>query len=95
VLRLGALESTTASRLPPVLAAYHEAYPRCGSSSHRHQRRAHRARSSTAASTPPSSPRRPRGEELAHLPLFSERLVLITERGHRPVRGPKDVTAVR
>ena len=27
LLRLGALESTTASRLPEVLAAYHEAYP--------------------------------------------------------------------
>src|SRR5919108_521998 len=27
VLRLGALESTTASRLPPVLARYHQAYP--------------------------------------------------------------------
>ena len=33
VLRLGALESTTASRLPKVLAAFHARIPTCASSS--------------------------------------------------------------
>jgi DNA-binding transcriptional LysR family regulator len=91
LLRLGALESTTASRLPPVLAAYHEAYP---------QVRIELATGTNDALTAAVLDRRldaafvaepADGEELSHLPLFSERLVLITARGHRPVRGPKDV----
>ncbi len=91
VLRLGALESTTASRLPPVLAAYHESYPDV---------RIELTTGTNDALTAAVLDRRldaafvaeaADGEELSHLPLFSERLVLITARGHRPVRGPKDV----
>jgi DNA-binding transcriptional LysR family regulator len=91
LLRLGALESTTASRLPPVLAAYHKAYP---------QVRIELTTGTNDALTAAVLDRRldaafvaepAGGEELSHLPLFSERLVLITARGHRPVRGPKDV----
>ena len=91
LLRLGALESTTASRLPPVLAAYHEAYPEV---------RIELTTGTNDALTAAVLDRRldaafvaeaADGEELSHLPLFSERLVLITTRGHRPVRGPKDV----
>lgn len=91
LLRLGALESTTASRLPPVLAAYHEAYP---------QVRIELTTGTNDALTAAVLDRRldaafvaeaADGGELSHLPLFSERLVLITSRGHRPVKGPKDV----
>ena len=91
LLRLGALESTTASRLPPVLAAYHESYPDV---------RIELTTGTNDALTAAVLDRRldaafvaeaADGEELSHLPLFSERLVLITSRGHRPVRGPKDV----
>jgi len=91
LLRLGALESTTASRLPPVLAAYHESYPDV---------RIELTTGTNDALTAAVLDRRldaafvaeaADGEELSHLPLFSERLVLITARGHRPVRGPKDV----
>lgn len=90
-LRLGALESTTASRLPAVLADYHAAWP---------QVRIELVTGTNDALTAALLERRieaafvaeaPEGGPLAHRPLFAERLVLITARDHAPVRGPQDV----
>ena len=91
VLRLGALESTTASRLPEVLAAYHAAYPEVrielttGTNDALTAAVLDRRLDAAFVAEPAAAP------ELSHLPLFAERLVLITQRGHRAVRGPADV----
>jgi len=91
LLRVGALESTTASRLPKVLAAYHKAYPDV---------RVELTTGTNDALTAAVLDRRvdaafvaevPSSTELSHVPLFTERLVLITSLGHRTIRGPKDV----
>lgn len=90
-LRLGALESTTASRLPPVLARYHQAFPEV---------RVELTTGTNDALTTAVLDRRidaafvaevPSSTELAHLPLFSERLTLITSLAHRRIRNPADV----
>jgi DNA-binding transcriptional LysR family regulator len=91
-LRIGALESTTASRLPAVLAAYHAAHP---------QVRIELTTGTNDALTAAVLQRRveaafvaevPAAGELAHLPLFAERLTLISPLGHRPIRTPADVS---
>jgi DNA-binding transcriptional LysR family regulator len=91
LLRLGALESTTASRLPEVLAAYHAAYPEVrielttGTNDALTAAVLDRRLDAAFVAEPAAAP------ELSHLPLFAERLVLITQRGHRAVCGPEDV----
>ena len=92
VLRLGALESTTASRLPAVLAAYHAAHPAMNVelatgtndalTAAVIERRVHAA----FVAESPSDPR------IASLPLFRERLVIVSARDHPPIRRPADVT---
>lgn len=90
-LRLGALESTTASRLPAVLAAYHAAFPQVcielvtgtndALTAALLQRRVDAAFVAEA----------PAAGELAHLPLFAERLTLISAPEHRTILSPADV----
>jgi DNA-binding transcriptional LysR family regulator len=91
VLRLGALESTTASRLPPILARYHEVYPEV---------RVELTTGTNDALTAAVLDRRvnaafvaevPGSTELAHLPLFAERLTLISSLAHRRIKSPADV----
>ena len=91
LLRIGALESTTASRLPRVLAKYHETYPDV---------RIELTTGTNDALTSAVLDRRidaafvaevPAHGELSHRPLFAERLVIITSLGHRLIRGPMDV----
>lgn len=91
VFRLGALESTTASRLPAVLAAYHAACPDV---------RVELTTGTNDALTAAVAERRldaafvaeaPGGPGLAHQPLFTERLVLISPLGRGPIRRPQDV----
>ena len=91
VLRLGALESTTASRLPSILAAYHAAYPDV---------HVELITGTNDALTAAVIDRRveaafvaeaPAAKELAYQPLFRERLVIISASGHRPIRRPRDV----
>jgi DNA-binding transcriptional LysR family regulator len=91
VLRLGALESTTASRLPAVLARYHQAYPEV---------RVELTTGTNDALTAAVLDRRvdaafvaevPSSSELAHLPLFAERLVLVSSLAHHRIRSPADV----
>ncbi|HET9645194.1 MAG TPA: LysR family transcriptional regulator [Burkholderiaceae bacterium] len=91
VLRVGALESTTASRLPALLAEYHVRHPEVRIELQTGTNDgltaavlARRVDAAFIAESPPS-------EELSSLPLFAERLVLITSLKHRKVRGPGDV----
>lgn len=91
VLRLGALESTSASRLPPVLSRYHKAYP---------QVRVELTTGTNDALTAAVLDRRvdaafvaevPATKELAHLPAFPERLLVISSVGHRRIRSAADL----
>ena len=91
LLRLGALESTTASRLPRVLATYHKAFPDV---------RVELMTGTNDALTSALMERRvdaafiaeaPAGGDLACLPLFVERLTLISAIGHAPIRKPQDI----
>jgi DNA-binding transcriptional LysR family regulator len=91
LLRLGALESTTASRLPRVLAGYHKAYPDVKVELTSDTNDAlvaavldRRVDAAFVAEVPADT-------ELSHMPLFAERLTLITAIGHRRIRGPQDV----
>ena len=91
LLRLGALESTTASRLPKVLAAYHRAYPDV---------RVELITGTNDALTAAVLERRVEAAFVAEVPshrelvaerLFRERLVIIASRDHRPIQRPQDV----
>ena len=91
VLRLGALESTSASRLPGVLARFHNAFRNV---------RVELQTGTNDALTVAVKDRRldaafvaeaPGDKTLTSLPLFREKLVLISSLDHRPVTGPRDV----
>jgi DNA-binding transcriptional LysR family regulator len=91
VLRLGALESTSASRLPAILAAYHHAFPDV---------RIELITGTNDALTAAVIDRRveaafvaeaPADKALAYQPLFRERLVIISASSHVPIRRPQDV----
>jgi DNA-binding transcriptional LysR family regulator len=90
-LRLGALESTSASRLPGVLARLHKAFPNV---------RVELQTGTNDALTVAVKDRRLDAafvaeavgdKALASLPLFREQLVLISSRDHRQVASPRDV----
>jgi len=91
VLRLGSLESTAASRLPRVLAAYHKAYPDV---------RVELITGTNDALTAAVLERRieaafvaevPSSKELVAERLFRERLAVIASLDHAPIRRPDDV----
>ena len=91
VIRLGALESTTASRLPPLLARFHTACPGV---------RLELTTGTNDALTAAVVDRRldaafvaevPTGHDLAHMPVFTERLVVISALDHRRIRSPADL----
>lgn len=90
-LRLGALESTTASRLSSVFVAFHKQYPEVRIELTTGTNDAlvaalleRRIEAAFVAEAPANS-------ELSHLPLFEERLVLITSLAHRSVASVRDV----
>jgi DNA-binding transcriptional LysR family regulator len=91
VLRLGALESTTASRLPDVLARYHREYPnvrvelRTGTNDALTAGVLDRKLDAAFVAESPSD------EALASMPLFDERLTIITPLDHRRIARPHDV----
>lgn len=91
VLRLGALESSTASRLPPLFVAFHRELPdvrvelTTGTNDALLGALLERRIEAAFMAEPPSH------AELSHQPLFAERLVLITALDHAPVRRPADV----
>jgi DNA-binding transcriptional LysR family regulator len=90
-LRLGALESTSASRLPLLLAEFHDTYPNV---------RVELQTGTNDALTAAVRERRldaafvaeaPNDSTLASLPLFRERLVLISSLRHPPITCQRDV----
>jgi DNA-binding transcriptional LysR family regulator len=91
VLKLGALESTAASRLPEVLASYHRAYPAVsielvtGTNDSLTAAVARRDLDGAFVAEKPSV------RSLSSMPLFAERLVIISALGHCAIAGPRDV----
>jgi len=91
VLRLGALESTTASRLPPILADFHARYGDVrlelvtGTNDVLLKQLAERQLDAAFIAEPPPQP------AFDYVPVFSERLTLISSPDHPPIRRPSDV----
>lgn len=90
-LRIGALESTGASRLPPLLAKFHDTYPNV---------RVELQTGTNDALTAAVRERRldaafvaeaPSDSTFGSLPLFREKLVVISSRRHPRVTHPQDV----
>jgi DNA-binding transcriptional LysR family regulator len=90
-LRLGALESTCASRLPEILSAFHRQCPqvrvelKTGTNDFLAAAVADRRLDAAFIALPPAQ------QTLDFVPLFQERLVLITSLAHPPVRKAADV----
>jgi DNA-binding transcriptional LysR family regulator len=91
VLKLGALESTTASRLPPLLAGYHGRYPdvrlelTTGTNDALVSQLLERKLDAAFIAEPPAV------RALEHVAVFSERLIVITSPDHPPIKYPRDV----
>src|SRR4029450_2312793 len=91
VLKLGALESTTASRLPAVFCAFHERFPEVrielttGTNDALVAAVADRRLDGAFVAVAPNRP------ELAHSAVYREKLVLITSLTHAPVKKAADV----
>ena len=90
LLKLGALESTAASRLPGLLAAFHHRYPdvrlelTTGTNDFLVQAVAGRRLDAAFIAEPPS-------RILAHIPVFRERLAIISSADHPPIRRSQDI----
>uniref|UniRef100_UPI001965653D LysR substrate-binding domain-containing protein n=1 Tax=Burkholderia sp. LMG 13014 TaxID=2709306 RepID=UPI001965653D len=94
-LRLGTMESTAASRLPTVLARYHHAWPDVslelltGTTGWLIDRVRDFEIDAALFARPPAPNMLP--DTFETVPVFRENLVLLTPRGHPPVRTPRDV----
>ena len=90
-LKLGALESTTASRLPRILADFHRRYPEVrlelttGTNDELMTKVADRRLDAAFTAEPPAA------RVLEHIPVFAERLVVITNSDHPPIKRARDV----
>jgi DNA-binding transcriptional LysR family regulator len=91
VLKLGALESTAASRLPGILASYHRAYPDVSIELTTGTNDALTAAVAGRALDAAFVAEKPSARELSSMALFAERLVIISSLGHGTVRRPQDV----
>jgi DNA-binding transcriptional LysR family regulator len=93
VLKLGSLESTAAGRLPAVLAKYHRTFPQVRielvTGTNDAMLAALQARRVEAAFVAEVSQQG--SENLSVLPLFPERIVLISAAAHQPIRRAADV----
>jgi DNA-binding transcriptional LysR family regulator len=91
VLKLGALESTTASRLPLILARLHQRYPdvrlelTTGTNDDLVNKVVERRLDAAFTAEAPAV------RTLEHSPVFHERLVIISNREHAPIRRARDV----
>ncbi len=91
VLRIGALESTAATRLPPLLARYHRDHPAVqlelvtGTTGALVEKVLREELEAAFVAEPPPAP------GLQMRPAFSEQLVLITPKGQARVTGPRDI----
>ncbi|WP_322055172.1 LysR substrate-binding domain-containing protein [Paraburkholderia bannensis] len=94
-LRLGTMESVAASRLPGVLARYHQNWPdvtlelETGTTGCLIERLREFEVDAALIATPLAGP--PDPEVFESVPVYREELVMITPRGHRPIRQPGDV----
>ncbi|AOK23105.1 LysR family transcriptional regulator [Burkholderia ubonensis] len=94
-LRLGAMESTAASRLPALLARYHHAWPDVslelltGTTGCLIEQVREFAIDAALFARPPAPEALPDTFEV--VPVFREDLMLLTPRGHPRVRTPRDV----
>jgi DNA-binding transcriptional LysR family regulator len=90
VFKLGALESTTASRLPPILAGFHGRYPdvrlelTTGTNDALVNQLVERKIDAAFIAEPPTV------RSLDHVAVFSEWLILISSPEHPPIRHPRD-----
>jgi DNA-binding transcriptional LysR family regulator len=91
VLKLGALESTTASRLPRILADFHRRYPEIrlelttGTNDALVGKVADRRLDAAFTAEAPAL------RALEHSPAFAERLIIISHPDHPPIRRARDV----
>jgi DNA-binding transcriptional LysR family regulator len=91
VFKLGALESTTASRLPPILAGFHSRYPdvrlelTTGTNDWLLGQLAERKLDAVFIAEVPS------GRTVEHIPVFAERLTMISSEDHAPIKRAGDV----
>jgi DNA-binding transcriptional LysR family regulator len=94
-LRLGTMESVAASRLPGLLAQYHQNWPEVeleletGTTGKLIERVRECEVDAALVATPldPST----LGELFETVPVFREELVMLTPRGHRPIREASDI----
>jgi DNA-binding transcriptional LysR family regulator len=90
-LKLGALESTTASRLPRILADFHRRYPEVrlelttGTNDDLMNGVADRRLDAAFTAEPPAA------RVLEHVPVFAERLIVISDSDHPPIKRARDV----
>jgi DNA-binding transcriptional LysR family regulator len=90
VLRLGSLESTAASRLPAILAGFHQRYPdvrlelATGTNDALLGQLVERKLDAAFIAEPPGI------QTLEHVPVFSERLTIISDLSHAPIKRPRD-----
>ena len=91
VFKLGALESTTASRLPPILAGFHSRYPdvrlelTTGTNDGLLGQLAERKLDAAFIAEAPT------GRTIEHIPVFAERLTLISSEDRAPIKRAGDV----
>lgn len=91
VLKLGALESTTASRLPPILSGFHARHPDVrlelvtGTNDAMLGMLTERRIDAAFIAEPPPA------RAFEHIPVFSERLTLISSADHAPIKRAGDV----
>lgn len=91
VLKLGALESTTASRLPPLLAGFHSRYPdvrlelTTGTNDALVSQLIERKLDAAFIAELPA------GRTLEHVAVFAERLIVISSPDHPPIKHARDV----
>ncbi|HWZ39851.1 MAG TPA: LysR substrate-binding domain-containing protein [Bradyrhizobium sp.] len=89
--KLGALESTTASRLPPILAGFHSRYPdvrlelTTGTNDSLLSQLNERKLDAAFIAEPAG------GQAFEYIPVFSERLTLISSADHPPIKRPRDI----
>jgi DNA-binding transcriptional LysR family regulator len=90
VLRLGSLESTAASRLPAVLAGFHQRYPdvrlelATGTNDALLGQLVERKLDAAFIAEPPAV------HTIEHVTVFSERLTIISDVSHAPIKRPRD-----
>ncbi|SFV09894.1 LysR family transcriptional regulator [Pseudoduganella namucuonensis] len=90
-LRIGAMETTAAARLPQVLAAFHKRHPdveltlETGPTDQLVHAVLNHKLDAALVAAPVTRP------ELEQVPVFEEELVLLTGDRHGPVSGPEDV----